>query len=149
MIQPSNMVFFTWCILQICAKMLMVQVVLVEYHFAFHFTSKVLIQSVTHAVPFSKLQNDESSNVLKLIGPFSELLWSFGLVWIFCNLCESLSTAFDEVNDVVDQLDYYLFPNAMQKILPFIIMNTQRPVVVECFGKIKCNLETFKRVCIY
>lgn len=29
LIQPSNMVFFTWCVVQICAKMLMTQVEIV------------------------------------------------------------------------------------------------------------------------
>lgn len=88
--------------------------------------------------------------MFKLIGPLSELLWSFGLVWIFCNLCEKLSTAFDEeIYDVIDQLDWYLYPPEMAKILPIIIVNAQRRIVVECFGKIYCNLETFKKVCFW
>ena len=86
--------------------------------------------------------------MFKLIGPLSELLWSFGLVWIFCNLCEKLSTAFDEVYHVIDQLDWYMYPSEMAKILPIVFVNAQRRVVVECFGSIPCSLGTFKKVCV-
>lgn len=94
----------------------------------------------------SEFQSEETSNLFKLIGPFSELLWSFGLVWIFCNLCEKLTTAFEEVCGAFDLLDWYFYPPKMTKILPVMIMNAQRRVVVECFGKISCSLETFKAV---
>lgn len=77
-----------------------------------------------------------------------EMFWAFGSIFIACELCESVSNAFIEVNDVVNQFDWYLFPIQVKRLLPTIIMNKQQPVNFECFGSIRFSRETFKKVSV-
>ena len=70
----------------------------------------------------------------------------FGEIFIVCELCQRLSNGFDEINDIVNQMKWYQYPNEIQTMLPTILMNVQRPVYVECFGNISCCLSVFLKV---
>lgn len=71
---------------------------------------------------------------------------SFGLVFIACELCERVSEAFERIEDVMDQLNWYGSPTEIKRILPMIIVNTQEPVSIECFGSISCSRMVFQKV---
>lgn len=71
---------------------------------------------------------------------------ALALVFIICELGQSLSNAFDEINVTINQFDWYLFPNEIQRVLPMIIAHAQQPVLVECFGSIACTRDAFKNV---
>lgn len=59
-----------------------------------------------------------------------------------------MSGAYSEIDYEINQLDWYLFPFEVWKILPIIMMNAQKPVKFECFGNtILCDRESFKNVC--
>lgn len=109
----------------------------------FYFECSVIL------INFFRFQSGDSSNLFKLIGTASQLVWGFVLIFIFCDLCEKLSTAFDDIWDVTGQLEWYLYPSEMKRSLLFIIMNAQQEIVVECYGSISCGLETFKNVSNY
>lgn len=72
--------------------------------------------------------------------------YGFGLVFTVCELGQRVSHSFTEINSIVDQLDWYLFPNEIQKIMPIIINNVQQPIEIECFGDVRCNRKSFKKV---
>lgn len=72
--------------------------------------------------------------------------YAFGTLFVACELGQRASNAFDEINDVIGQFDWYLFPDELKKILPIIMQFAQRPVDVEFFGSISCSREVFKRV---
>lgn len=44
------------------------------------------------------------------------------------------------------EFDWYLFPNEVQRILPTVVQNAQKPVVIKCFGNVLCSREQFKMV---
>ena len=75
-----------------------------------------------------------------------ELLITLILLFIACELAGLVSNEFQNINDLIDQFDWYLFPLEMKKILPFIMLNAQQSVDFECFGSLACNRETFKKV---
>lgn len=75
-----------------------------------------------------------------------ELCWSFGLIFVASELCQRISSAFDEIDYEVDQLSWYLFPIEIWRMLPMIIMSAQEPITFECFGSISCERITFKNV---
>lgn len=75
-----------------------------------------------------------------------EMFWAFGAIFIATELCERVNESYDEINYVVNQFDWYLFPIEIQKMLPTIIINTQKPIIFECFGSIRFSRETFKNV---
>lgn len=74
--------------------------------------------------------------------------YAFGLLSITCEVCQRLNLAFEKCSDMFDQLDWYLFPNKIQRMLPIIFAFTQQPTEVKCFGSIACDRVSFKRVSI-
>lgn len=66
--------------------------------------------------------------------------------FITCESGQRLTNSFDEVDDDLGQLDWYLFPIEIQRLLPMTIMNVQEPPVIKCFGNIQCSREQFKKV---
>lgn len=68
------------------------------------------------------------------------------IVFIACDLGQRMNDAFDEINCTLNRFDWYLFPIEIQRMLPMIKANTQKPVSLECFGSIACNREVFRKV---
>lgn len=82
-----------------------------------------------------------------LLIPSFEILVTFTLLFISCELCGRLSTDFDDIKDLFDQkFDWYLYRLEMQRLLPIILANAQQSVGFPCFGSILCNRETFRKV---
>lgn len=63
-----------------------------------------------------------------------------------CELGHRLTSVFDRIGDEFIKFNWYQFPIEMNRMLPMILANTQKPVVLECFGSITCNREVFKSV---
>lgn len=82
-----------------------------------------------------------------LIVPIVQLFVSFAMVFVSCELSQHLTDEFDGIDEIFDQSDWYLFPFKIQQLLPTIMLNTQQPVYIKCFGGIPCNRQTFKKVC--
>lgn len=70
-----------------------------------------------------------------------------GILFITCELSQRLGNAFTEIERIIEQFDWYLFPLNIRRLLPTIIIIAQEPVNLECFGSISCNREFFKKVC--
>lgn len=68
------------------------------------------------------------------------------LVFIACELGQRITDAFDGIDCTIDQLDWYLFPIEIKRVLPIIIVSAQQPVSVGCFGSIICIRVVFKNV---
>lgn len=75
-----------------------------------------------------------------------EAFCAFGSVSFTCELGERFSSAFNNISDFVDQLNWYLFPHKVQKMLPTLLITTQKPVAIECFGSILCVRAALKSV---
>ena len=82
-----------------------------------------------------------------LLVPIIELFWAFGLVFITCELAGRIANEFDDIDSLIDQFDWYLFPLNVQQQLTIIMACSQQSIGFECFGSVKCNRETFKNVC--
>lgn len=75
------------------------------------------------------------------------LAWLSFVSFIPCDLGHRMSSNLWEINDSMDQYDWYLYPEEILKMLPMILMGVQKPVEVEGFGSFKCNRESFQKVC--
>lgn len=71
---------------------------------------------------------------------------AYGTVFTVCELSENMGNLFDTINAKFDQLEWYLLPNEVNKMLPAIINMTQQPTEIRSFGSIACCRETFKKV---
>lgn len=75
-----------------------------------------------------------------------QILYSFIVMLISCDLGQRINLAFDECGEIIDQFDWYRLPIEIQRILPIIINFAQQPVDIKCFGSAACDRDTFKFV---
>ena len=92
------------------------------------------------------IQTHRGDNLTVLLITMLEAIYAFGVLLIACELCGGNNQAYDECSDMVDQLDWYLFPIEIQRMMPTILHFTQQPIEIKCFGSTACNREVFKYV---
>lgn len=73
--------------------------------------------------------------------------YAFGMILIICELGQRLTDAFEQVANKIKNIKWYLFSPEIQRLLPILIMVSQKPIVVQCFGNISGIRKTFKKVC--
>lgn len=77
------------------------------------------------------------------IGELSNELFTVG---ISCEMGERACEMFGAIDKTMDDIDWYLYPIEIQRMLPAIILVTQKPIYVELFGSITASRETFGNV---
>lgn len=75
--------------------------------------------------------------------------YAFGSVFVICELGQRICDAYGEIDDLIEAFDWYLFSHEIQRLLPTILIVTQKPVVLKCFGSTSALRETFRIVCSY
>lgn len=75
-----------------------------------------------------------------------ELLGTITFLFAPCELGERICSEYDDINNLVSQYDWHLFPHEIQRLLPMIMANAQEEVGVKWFGSYLCNRLTFKVV---
>lgn len=75
-----------------------------------------------------------------------EVFCAFCFVSVACELGERFSGAFEDVSDLIGEFKWYRFPGEVQRLLPILLVHTQRPIALECFGSILCVREALKSV---
>lgn len=124
-----------------CGVMLLVQMEMVKSCLIFIFRFGLFAFNI-HNCFF--LQAAHDSVVLFLI--LSYAFYAFGMMFTVCELCQRVTDSFDEINNRIMAFDWYKYPLKIQKLLPILLIGTQKPVVFECFGSISTLRETFKKV---
>lgn len=74
------------------------------------------------------------------------LWYAFGQLVLICEMAEEISSAFGEIEDEMNEMDWHLFSIRTQKKMLFTLMNAQQPVKFTGFGNLPANRETMKRV---
>lgn len=69
-----------------------------------------------------------------------------GLVFFTCELGQQLTNTLARFEYKFEQLDWYLFPVKVQRSLPTVLNNVQKPVEIGCFGILRANRDQFKNV---
>lgn len=81
-----------------------------------------------------------------IVVPLFEFFSTLVLLFTSCELPGRVSTEFQNISDLINEFEWYLFSLEMKKMLPIIMANAQEPVDFKCFGNFACNRETFKKV---
>lgn len=76
------------------------------------------------------------------------VIYALGILLVACELGQRTGLAFVECYDLIVQFDWFLFPAEIQRMIPMILIFTQQPFEIECFGNMSCNRDTFKYVSI-
>ena len=91
-------------------------------------------------------QSEKSSNPTELILPFVLMLWSFAIIFFFCEFGEKVNNQFERFNDELCQLNWYLYPNNIQRLLLIFTTGVQQPVYLCGYGNIVCTRDSFEKV---
>lgn len=75
-----------------------------------------------------------------------QAFYALCIVFIACELCERLTIAYAELEQKIEQFEWYAFPIKAQRLLPILMLNAQQPITLQCFGGISTNREAFKKV---
>lgn len=73
-------------------------------------------------------------------------LFVFLILFVTCELGEGVVNIFSEIDNEIVQSNWYLFPRNVQKMLPLVMINAQKPVVIKCFGNVACTRWQFRKV---
>lgn len=74
------------------------------------------------------------------------MIWSFTLIFLLCESGEAVSHQFDEFDNEFWQSNWYLFPIEMQRMLVIVMLNTQRPAIIQGYANTLCSRDAFKTV---
>lgn len=53
---------------------------------------------------------------------------------------------FEEIDEKINELDWYRLPMEIQRMLPTAMINMQQSTLITCFGTLSCSRETMKMV---
>lgn len=68
------------------------------------------------------------------------------LVYFACEIGHQLTYTVNKINEQFLCLHWYLFPAKIQQILPFAMVNVEKPVIIPCFGIMYASRDQFKKV---
>lgn len=77
---------------------------------------------------------------------FGKIFWSFSLVYVVSDFGHKVSAAFDKIDYTFKQIDWYLLPYEIWKLLPIVFAAAQQPTELAVFGRISCSREDFRNV---
>lgn len=53
---------------------------------------------------------------------------------------------FGAIDETIESIDWHLYPIEIKRMLPKIMIITQKPIYVELFGSVTASRDTFRRV---
>lgn len=59
---------------------------------------------------------------------------------------QQFSNAIEGIDIAFSQLDWYLFPSKVQRMLPTVMLITQQPTFIKCFGNVLLARQQFRKV---
>lgn len=73
---------------------------------------------------------------------------AFSIILFISELGQIFGDRFGEIDDKINELDWYLLPLEIQQMLPTIMITTQQPNFMKCFGTVTGSRESLKMVCV-
>ena len=87
-------------------------------------------------------------NPIEIITPVVLMLWSFVMIFFFCEFGEMLTKQFNIYDEVLCQCNWYSYPFDIQKVLLIVMVNTQQPTILRGYANMFCSRGFFKQVSI-
>lgn len=72
--------------------------------------------------------------------------YGFGIIIIICEFGQRMTNAFEQIDNKTGKFKWYLFPRKLQRMLLIILIKTQQPVELRCFGSVSATRENSKKV---
>lgn len=95
---------------------------------------------------FDIFQSHDEIDPLVLLNMIFVGAEALATVFVLCEIGQRIGGACNEINDVFDRLNWYLFPIEVRETLPMVILYVQQPINFKFFGSFACSREQLKRV---
>lgn len=135
---------FVGCTGAICLALLMIQIQLTQVFDIIYL--KVCATEFLCSL-INPLQSNNGIDSSVLLSSIFGGIWGTFFVFATCESSERFDSALSEVDDTIGQLDWYLLPFEVQRMLPLIMAYTQKALTIKFFGSIACSRELFKKIC--
>lgn len=143
MSQPIIFVSLTLGIVMTCIAMLIIQLEMVRYKLIFsRQTFERLLVNILSWWIQSSGENNSTATLIAILN----VGYTFGLLLSLCELGQSISNTFIDINYGIGQLKWYIFPRKILRILPILQIMAGKPVNFVCLGSIMCDRTALKRV---
>lgn len=73
-------------------------------------------------------------------------IWALNLVLVVCEFGQKMSDEYEGVENALNELDWYLLPTDIQRMLPMMFMYCQEPLIINFFGSLSVSRWQFKKV---
>lgn len=104
------------------------------------------INTILKFILLSHFQSCDAINSVVLLESIGSGLGATSIVFFASEAGQRFSIAFFQFENMANILNWYSFPNKVQRILPLIIFNVQQPIEIKFFGSAVCGREQFKKV---
>lgn len=74
------------------------------------------------------------------------VFYAFGVIFTTCEFGQLLCHVFGQIDNEIEAFDWYLFSYEMQQMQLMMLMTSQQPVELVCFGSLTSGRELFKKV---
>lgn len=75
-----------------------------------------------------------------------QMFSTFMVIFFVCEFGHRVSDSFEETNNAIGELKWYLFPTDTWKLLPIVVAGAHKPVVFTVFGSVSCSRMDFQTV---
>lgn len=141
--------FFWWTVAAICSTMLILQIQLVEYSYSIHiyiFPKKMLANWINSFYLYIDPKSEHTASPILLVTEGVLVFWSFVVMLLFCFLGEMVTHQFNMFNETLNNTNWYLFPNELQRMLVIFMSITQQSTLIRGYGNNECTRDAFKQV---
>lgn len=80
---------------------------------------------------------------------YARILYAFSNIFAYCEMGERISGSFGEIENLVNEMDWHLFPIQTQRLMLMLLMGTQRSVKFMGYGNFPANRIMVKSVSFY
>lgn len=76
----------------------------------------------------------------------ARLVYVSGVMFAYCEMGEQVTSAFEEIEHMLAELDWHLFPSEIQRMMPMLLMVARQPVDFMGYGNLPASRYTMQRV---
>lgn len=133
----------------ITVAMLMIQLALVQVKFIifWHIVPKSsFFLDVYFIKRFSLSKSNSQNDSMMLWETIFCGFWALSLLFVACELGQRYSNGFNEIGKAFAEVNWYLLPIEIQRMLPTIMIYLQEPNDFRIFGNISTSRKQFQKV---
>lgn len=141
---------FVWTLCSLWMPLIMIHIELVEYTIQYGYVwGHIYALSDFLDFWFFSFKSEPNPNLADLMISSILAVWMIILILLTCEFGERLTNQYEIFYYEFGQCNWYLFPFEIQQVLPIIISNIQRPVMIRGYANTVCRREAGKTVTFF